>query len=86
MSFYRFMMRSYRGTETPEGDLAHDMERDREHFPKNGKGKFDGWHKLIREHLETCDACSDCLNVFERCWKEYVACEKSRSSKSLCKQ
>ena len=47
MSFYRFMMRNYRGTDTPEGDLAHDMERDREHFPKNGKGKFDGWHKLI---------------------------------------
>ena len=26
MSFYTFMMRKYKGTNTPEGDLAADME------------------------------------------------------------
>ena len=26
MSFYTFMMRKYKGTNTPEGDLAYDME------------------------------------------------------------
>ena len=86
MTFYRFMMRNYRGSDTPEGDLAHDMELVRERFPKNGKGKYDGWHKLIREHLEWNNACSDCLAAFERCWKEYVECEKSKSNRSLCRQ
>ena len=82
MTFYRFMMRNYRGTDTPEGDLANDMMRDRERFPKNGTGKFDGWHKLIREHLVSAGACADCLAVFESCWEEYVRCEKNKSSKN----
>ena len=64
MSFYRFMMRNYRGTDTPEGDLAHDMELDRGRFPKNGKGKYDGWHKLIREHLEWNNANNIDNNIF----------------------
>lgn len=42
MSFYRFMMRNYRGKDTPEGDLAYDMERNKDTFPKNGRGKYDG--------------------------------------------
>ena len=40
MSFYRFMMRNYRGTDTPEGDLAHDMERDREHSRRTAKASL----------------------------------------------
>ena len=83
MCFYRYMMRNYRGTNTPEGDLAKDMERDREHFPMNGRGKYDGWHRLIRDHLVRNHACRECLAVFERCWEEYVACEKSRLNRSL---
>lgn len=86
MSFYTFMMRKYKGTNTPEGDLANDMELDRDSFPRNCTGKFEGRHKLIREHLEACDACSDCLDVFERYWKEYIECEKSRLNRSLCRQ
>ena len=86
MSFFTYMMRNYKGSNTPEGDLAHDMELDENSFPKNCTGKFKARHRLIREHLEACDACSDCLAVFERCWKEYVECEKSRLNKSLCRQ
>ena len=82
MSFYRFMIRNYRGADSPEGDLARDMEKDREHFPLNGKGKFSGWHKLIRDHLETRNACDACLAVFESCWEEYVRCEKNRSNRN----
>ena len=83
MTFYRYMMRNHRGADTPEGDLADDMMRDRERFPKNGKGKFDGWHKLIRGYLEKSGACAECLSVFENCWEEYVRCEKSKSSRNL---
>ena len=86
MSFYTYMMRNYRGTNTPEGSLAHDMELDRDSFQKNGTGKFEGRHKLIREHLERNDACEECLEIFERCWEEYVRCEKSRMRKSLCRR
>jgi len=82
MSFYRFMMRNYRGTNTPEGHLAHDMEVDRERFPKNGSGKYDGWHRLIKEHLVRNDACDGCLETFERCWEEYVRCEKNRLNRN----
>ena len=30
MSFYRFMMRNYRGKDTPEGDLAYDIPEKKE--------------------------------------------------------
>ena len=83
MSFYRFMMRNYQGALSPEGALAHEMRLDKEHFPKNGQGKFNGWHKLIREHLEWKGTCDACLDAFERCWEEYVKCEKSRLNTSL---
>ena len=77
MTFYTFMMRNHRGKNTPEGDLARDIFQDRESFPRNGKGKFDGWHRILRGYLERQHACSECLDVFESCWKDYVACEKS---------
>ena len=83
MSFYTFMMRKYKGTNTPEGDLAADMELDRDSFQRSCTGKFNARYRLIREHLERNDACEACLDVFERCWEEYVRCEKCRLSKSL---
>lgn len=78
MTFYTFMMRNYRNEDTPQGDLARDMHEDRDSFPKNGKGKFTGWHKIIRDYLEYNDACDKCLDAFEESWEEYVRCEKKR--------
>ena len=86
MSFYTFMMRNYKGTDSPEGDLAADMARDKNSFQRSCTGKFNARYRLIREHLERNDACEACLDVFERCWKEYVTCEKSRLNRSLCRQ
>lgn len=83
MSFYTFMMKNHKGKDTPEGDLAADMKRDKDRFPKNGAGKFDGWHRLIREHLEMRGACDACLAVFESCWREYELCERKRLKRSL---
>lgn len=82
MTFYTYMKRNHRDADTPEGDLAKDMLRDKENFPRNGPGKFDGWHRLIRGYLERCGACDACLEVFEGCWEKYVKCEKSRSSRN----
>ena len=76
MNFYNYMMKNYYGKTCPEGDLASDMHEDKASFPMNGKGKFNGWHKLIRSYLDECGACDACIDVFEKCWKEYEACER----------
>lgn len=82
MNFYNWMMRNHRDEDTPEGDLAADMEHVKDTFPRNGVGKFDGWHRLIRSYLVQRHARSECLDVFEECWKEYVECEKSRLNRN----
>ena len=82
MNFYNWMMRNHRDEDTPAGDLASDMKRVKDTFPRNGVGKFDGWHRLIRSYLVHHHACSECLEVFEECWEEYVECEKSRLNKN----
>lgn len=81
MTFYTFMTRKYEKSNSPEGDLARDMKRDRVRFPRNRSCKLDGWHGLIRGHLERSGACFECLDIFEKCWKEYVKHEKTRQSK-----
>ena len=81
MSFYTYMMRNYKRAESPEGDLARDMELDRDSFPRQSTGKFEARHRLIREYLESCNACSGCLDAFERCWKEYVEFCRRRKNK-----
>ncbi len=78
MTFYTFMVKNHLNDDSPSGDLARDMQSDARAFPRNGKGKFDGWHSLIRGHLESRGACAKCLSTFEACWKEYVECEKKR--------
>ena len=35
MTFYTFMIRNYENDNTPAGDLARDMKRDTESFPRN---------------------------------------------------
>ena len=82
MTFYTFMMKNHRMEQTPSGDLARDMYEDKEHFPRNGTGKFDGWHRILRIYLVRHNTCRECLAVLEECWKDYVVCEKSRLSRS----
>ena len=64
MKFYTWMMRKHLRTKAPVGDLARDMELDRQ-FPK------DGDRASIRKYLEDNDACSGCLAVFEKAWRKY---------------
>ena len=77
MTFYNFMMR-YKHGDGAKRDLAWDMYDDKEHFPRKGS---DG-HKILREYLENQNACDDCLATFEKCWSEYVLCEKARLNKN----
>lgn len=82
MTFYTFMMRNHLGEKSPKGALAQEIKNDKERFPKNGKGKYAGWHKLIHEYLENkmTEGSSD---VFDECWSEYVLCEKKRLNRNL---
>ena len=75
MTFYNFMMKNHLGEDTPCGDLAGDMRKDKERFPRNGKSKYAGWHRLIREYLMDKNAYDGCLETFEKCWKEYLIYE-----------
>lgn len=83
MTFYTFMMRNYKSKDSAKGDFANDMYYDKDKFPRNGNGKFNGWHKLIREYLMDCNACDACLEIFEKCWEEYMECEKKRLNRAL---
>lgn len=78
MTFYTFMQRTYGGKNSPEGDFAKGMKQDKEKFPKNGHGKYHGWYKLIRNHLMQSNTYANLLDVFERCWEEYVRCVRSK--------
>lgn len=64
MNFYTWMMKKHLRTQAPIGDLARDMQGDKA-FP------HDGSRDEIRSYLESCDACSECMYVFEKAWKKY---------------
>ncbi len=82
MTFFGYMKRHYYGKTGPKADLANDMTSDEATFPTRIGIKDRDGHGVIRDYLESCDACDDCLDVFEECWEEYAQCEKSRSRKS----
>ena len=82
MTFYGYMKRHYYGREGRKADLANDMAGDEAAFPTRVGIKDGDGHGIIRDYLESCQACDACLDVFEECWKEYESCEKSRLSKS----
>ena len=83
MTFFTLMMRNHKGDDTPAGDLAIDMHRDKKDFPRNGQGKFQGWHDLILSYLHRQHACREYIDVFEECWKEYEQCEKTAEHHSF---
>lgn len=83
MTFYTFMMRNHLNDNTPAGNLAKDMKRDKESFPRNRPCKFNGWHSIIWDYLQSRNACREYLEVFDKCWKEYVKCEKKRLNRNL---
>ena len=63
MNFYNYMIRNYKTSDSPAGDLARDMARDSEHFPRNRACKFKGWHDIIHNHLVRSGACDPVANL-----------------------
>ena len=67
MTFYDWMIRNYEGENSPRGDLADDMKRDKEFT--NSSPNTEDW---IRWHLFLNNACRECIDAFKDCWKIYV--------------
>ena len=78
MTFFGYMMKTHRGTETGAGKLAGVMATDRERFPRNGPLKYDGWHRLIRDHIVRSPAYAGMVPVFESCWEQYEQIEREK--------
>lgn len=81
MTFYTYMTRNYLKGAGPKHDLAYDMKLDSAAFPRNAKGNLKDGHRIIEEYLLEHDACSECMDVFEDCWREYVWHERSRRNR-----
>ena len=64
MNFYTWMMKKHLRTMDPVGDLARDMQPDKE-FPRDGN------KEEIEMYLETCGACSGCMDAFYKAWRKY---------------
>ena len=62
--FYYFMMKYYRGENSPAGDFAEDMYYDLTLPRKNNR-------ETLRRYLEIKHACNEALEAFEECWQEY---------------
>jgi len=65
-SFYKFITMNFMKDDSPLGDLARDMKRDRD-FPR-----FSINYDRVRDYLERCAACSDCFDAFEEGWNRYM--------------
>ena len=81
MTFKTWMKQKYMDGPGRMGKLAYDIWTD-DKFPMNGNGKFDGWHRVIEQHLQRCGANPVYVETFEQCWEEYVKCEKERLNRS----
>ena len=64
MTFYEWMMERYLHRDTPRGDLAEDMKHDVD-FPTESD------YELLLNYLIRRHACSECLALFKRCWRDY---------------
>ncbi len=68
MIFYDFMMEAFPVDvlqDNPYSDLAYDMYLDK-NFPHEATRKHE-----IKNYLLRANACPDCLECFEECWKMY---------------
>lgn len=64
-TFYEYMLERYLEKDNRFGDLARDMKSDKD-FPKDSKDR-----KTIKEYLEKCGACENCMLTFKSAWTNY---------------
>lgn len=77
MQFYDYMIKKHLGKNTPIGDLAYDMQYERQIFPKNDESDHRVGRLAVRNFLVGKNASDTCLDAFEKAWKSYVRFERS---------
>ncbi|BED92913.1 MAG: sterile alpha motif-like domain-containing protein [Candidatus Paraimprobicoccus trichonymphae] len=65
MSFYKWLIKNYKGSGCPKGDLADDAVRDSE-FSKNSSS-----FKQILNYLNSQGDCYGCISAFEEAFNEF---------------
>lgn len=70
-SFYEWVMTRH-VTDTPRGDLIHDIKSDRGFTAANDRDSIEGY--LARRH-----ACKEAIGEFRKLWKEYEGCLRKTS-------
>ena len=63
MNFYDWLQLKYGNEDSYKGDFAEDARIYNEEFPKK--------YNDIMHHLFINGACSECIETFKDCWKEY---------------
>ncbi|MCL6561260.1 MAG: sterile alpha motif-like domain-containing protein [Firmicutes bacterium] len=61
---FKIWLKKFEGWETPRGDLARDVARD-----KNFPGEDD--YNVILAHLRARGACKEAIQTFRRAWAAY---------------
>lgn len=64
-TYKEWMIEKYLGKNTPRGDLAYDIKRDKD-FPNGQLTK-----QRMLDHLDLKRACDKCIATFKRIWKDY---------------
>lgn len=70
-SFYEWVMTRH-VTDTPRGDLIHDIKRDKQFTTVNDRESIEGY--LVRRR-----ACREVIEEFQKLWKEYERCLRKTS-------
>ena len=65
-TFKRYVIDTYKNEDSPEGDFARDLERDKS-FPMYVKDGYEiKWYLMY-----TLTACDEAIDIFESLWYEY---------------
>ena len=66
MTFVQWLQARHLGKDTPFGDLAADVVRDKAFPVENDR-------EVILNYLARRRACTDCLTAFRRAWQRYLS-------------
>ena len=64
-TYKEWMVEKYLGKDTPRGDLAYDLKRDKE-FPEGHINR-----ERILDYLSFRGACNSAVKYFKRTWNDY---------------
>lgn len=67
-NFYDYVIKKYKGKDCPEGDLAYDMENDKD-LPK--KSNNEEIFKYL-DYMRNTAMCADAVDIYDKIKLEYL--------------